>query len=156
MHVPVWIKMILSSWEISNLQLINSLKQILLISSFTYIINISFIQKSILYSRLFLQFADFHEYYSRLPSSQTTSSDCMIRSQGTNCFRKTAPICALGGLPFNSTAIIRAERCIVGIMAKPFVICHGEETKERDRIALVALICARVYLCRSRALCFHY
>ena len=77
----------------------------------------------------------------------------MIRSRGTNCFRKTAPICTLGGLPFNSTAIIRAERrCIVGIMAKPFVICHGEETKERDRIALVALICARVY-CVDRELC---
>lgn len=41
-------------------------------------------------------------------------------------------------------------------MAKPFVICHSEETVKRDRIALVALIRARVYLCRSRALYFHY
>jgi len=41
-------------------------------------------------------------------------------------------------------------------MAKPFVICHGEEIEERDRIALVVLICARVCLYRSRALYFHY
>lgn len=49
------------------------------------------------------------------------------------------------------------SRCIAGIMAKPFVICHDEQTEKRDRIALIALACMRrVCVCRSRALCFHY
>lgn len=48
----------------------------------------------------------------------------------TNRFRKSDPICAQGGLAFNSTAIIRVERSVSEayswcFMAKPFVICHG-------------------------------
>jgi len=46
-------------------------------------------------------------------------------------------------------------RRTAGIMAKPFVICHGGGTEKRDRIALVYVLCLSLslslslYVCRS-------
>lgn len=82
----------------------------------------------------------------------------------TNCFRKSDPICAQGGLPFNSNRYNKSETAGVGgaygwcLMAKPFVICHEGNRGTGSHIALVTFVCVCVgqsfvlpLLCLSRS-----
>lgn len=80
-------------------------------------------------------------------------SDPLARYESLS--QKCSDLRAPRELPFNLDRYNKRSghvEAYSGIMAKPFVICHGEETEKRDRIALIALSSVSVYVCVRAAI----